>query len=189
MRPDEIANAGLPPGTAAQVNDATGQISVLSKRDATSGLSQKDQVVAKQKLTTVNLARQQLQNIQQRFNAIKDSLSAGGGGQGSLPTPKGQAFDRAVDQMRSTLTALTRVPGVGAMSDFETKLDQAKFPSRTDYEEVTQQQINDIGMMLRTIEEGYHGLLNGTTPAAPDQPEAPDVSALSDEELLRALGG
>lgn len=188
MNPQEIQTAGLPAGTAAQVNDETGQIQVLSKRDATSNLSQKDATVAKQKLTTINLARQQLQNIQQRFNDIKDGYTAGPL-QGRLPTPKGQAFDRAVDQMRSTLTALTRVPGVGAMSDFETKLDQAKFPARTDYENVTQQQIDGIATLLRTIEEGYNGLLSGGTGvnATPDQ--EPDLSQMSDEDLLRALSG
>lgn len=187
MSAEEVRAAGLPAGTAAQRNTTTGQVNVLSKRDATSNLSQKDAATAKQKLITLNLARQQLQNIRQRFNAIKGSMVAGGGGQGRLPTPKGQAFDRAVDQMRSTLTALTKVPGIGAMSDYETRLDQAKFPSRTDYENVTQQQIDDIGMMLQTIEDGYKGLLEGTAPTQ-DAPE-PDISQLSNEDLLRALAG
>jgi ribosomal protein S13 len=187
MSAQEIQAAGLPPGTAAQRNAATGQIQVLSKRDGSSSLSQKDAATAKQKLVTINLARQQLQNIQQRFNEIKGSLVAGAGGQGKLPTPKGQAFDRAVDQMRSTLTALTKVPGIGAMSDYETRLDQAKFPNRSDYENVTQQQIDDLKMLVQTMEEGYKGLLNGEMPA---QAQAePDLSQLSDEDLLRALNG
>jgi hypothetical protein len=188
MTAREVQGAGLPVGTAAQVNDDTGQIQVLSKRDASATLSQKDATVAKQKITTINLARQQLANIQQRFNAIKDSLSAGGGGQGRLPTPSGQAFDRAVDQMRSTLTALTKVPGLGAMSDYETRLDQAKFPSRTDYEQVTQQQIDDIAMMLRTLEDGYNGLLTGGS-LPTEEPQQPDLSQVSDDDLLRALAG
>ncbi len=186
MRPEEIAASGLPPGTAAQVNDSTGQISVLSKRDATSSLSQKDAATAKQKMTTIVLARQQLQNIQQRFNDLKDTFSAGPGGS-KLPTPKGQSFDRAVDQMRSTLTALTKVPGIGAMSDYETRLDQSKFPSRGDYENVTQQQIDDIRMMLDTLDQGYRGLLEGTAPT--QQQQEPDLSQLSNEDLLKALAG
>lgn len=185
MSPDEVKAAGLPAGTAAQVNTGTGQINVISRRDATANLSQKDAATAKQKLITLNLARQQLQNIRQRFNEIKGSLVAGGGGQGRLPTPKGQAFDRAVDQMRSTLTALTKVPGIGAMSDYETRLDQAKFPSRTDYENVTEQQIDSIARMLETIETGYKGLLG----EQPQEQEQQDFSQLSDEDLLRALGG
>lgn len=159
LNPDQVASAGLPAGTSAQQNTQTGEIRVLSKRDNTSTLSQKDQTTAKLKLQTVQLARAQLNDIRAAFSEIENTLSAGGGGQGLNPSVKGQAFDRAVDQMRSTLTALTRVPGVGAMSDYETKLDQAKFPSRRDYEEVTKQQIDAIEQQLKIIESGYNSLL------------------------------
>jgi hypothetical protein len=107
-------------------------------------------------------------------------VSAGAFGQGRLPTERGKAFDAAVDQMRSTLTALTRVPGVGAMSDYETRLDQAKFPSRQNYESVTAQQIDAIDGMLNAIESGYTDLLGGQSQQAqPGQPApAVDVEAL-----------
>jgi hypothetical protein len=165
LSPEEVQSVGLPAGTAAQVDLATGKVDVLSKRDATGGLSQKDMTVAKQKLNTVSLARQQLQHIRAKFGEIKGTMSAGPL-QGRLPTPSGQAFDAAVDQMRSTLTALTRVPGVGAMSDYETKLDQAKFPDRKKYETVTEDQLNQLDNMLNAIETGYGDML-GTTSEAP----------------------
>lgn len=179
MTPEEVAGSGLPPGTAAQVNDDTGQISVLSKRDATGNLSQKDATTAKLKLNTVKVARQQLANIRKRFDAIKGGATAGPFGQGRIPSEGGRAFDRSVDQMRSTLTALTRVPGVGAMSDYETRLDQAKFPTRQEYESVTEQQIEGIESMLAAIETGYSDLLSGTPIAepAPAQPAAAQPTA------------
>lgn len=161
LTPEEIAAAGLPAGTSAQKSLKTGKVDVLSRRDNTGVLSQKDATTAKMKLNTVQLARQQLQKIRESFAGIKGSLSAGGFGQGHMPTESGQSFDAAVDQMRSTLTALTRVPGVGAMSDYESKLDQAKFPSRTDYEATTEQKIAGIEDMLALIENGYTGLLSG----------------------------
>jgi hypothetical protein len=160
LTPQEIAAAGLPPGTAAQT-DGSGKIDVLSKRDATGGLSQKDMTTARQKLNTISIARRQLQNIKDRFGELQGSMSAGSFGQGKLPTPKGKAFDAAVDQMRSTLTALTRVPGVGAMSDYETRLDQAKFPSRQNYEAVTAQQIGYIEEFLNGVEGGYQNMMSG----------------------------
>lgn len=188
MTPQEVQGAGLPPGTAAQVNDETGQISILSKRDATANLSQKDATTAKQKLVTVQLAKQQLERIRARFEKLKGSMAAGAFGQGRLPTEAGKSFDAAVDQMRSTLTALTRTPGVGAMSDYETKLDQAKFPARTNYESVTEEQIQAIDDQLTLIDRGYRGLLEGSGPVQQDEPE-PDLSQLSDDDLLRALSG
>jgi hypothetical protein len=183
MSPQEIQSAGLPPGTAAQMNDDTGQISVLSKRDSTGNLSQKDQTTAKLKLNTVKVAKKQLANIRSKFQGIKGTLSAGYGGQGMLPTEGGKSFDAAVDQMRSTLTALTRVPGVGAMSDYETKLDQSKFPTRQNYESVTEQQIADLEDMLALIENGYSDLLSGTQTAGPAAP-----AALSLDEIRAKYG-
>lgn len=180
LTPTEIQAAGLPPGTSAQLDTATGKIDVLSKRDTTGGLSQKDATTAKMKLNTVSVARRQLANIRTRFAGIRNSASAGPFGQGKIPTEGGRAFDRAVDQMRSTLTALTRVPGVGAMSDYETKLDQAKFPTRNEYESVTEQQIADLDNMLNAIEAGYRDLLNGTGPQATPDGEA----ALGDDEAI-----
>jgi hypothetical protein len=173
LTPDEVKAAGLPPGTAAQRDTTSGKIDVLTKRDTTGSLSQKDMVTAKQKLNTVKLARQQLNNIKNRFQSLKGTMSAGAFGQGKVPSEKGRAFDRSVDQMRSTLTALTRVPGVGAMSDYETRLDQSKFPTRDEYESVTEQQIGDLEAMLNAIETGYTDLLSG----APITPEAPAQSA------------
>jgi len=161
MAAEEVAAAGLPAGSSAQIDERTGKIDVLSKRDQTATLSQKDATTAKMKLNTVKLARQQLNNIRQRFEPLKGSMSAGAFGQGKVPSEKGRAFDAAVNQMRSTLTALTRVPGVGAMSDYETRLDQAKFPTRDEYEAVTEQQIGDLDNMLNAIESGYSDLING----------------------------
>jgi ribosomal protein S13 len=188
LSPEEVRAAGLPAGTAAQRNIGTGQINVMSKRDATANLSQKDATTAKQKLVTVQLAKQQLERIRARFEKLKGSMAAGAFGQGRLPTEAGKSFDAAVDQMRSTLTALTRTPGVGAMSDYETKLDQAKFPARTNYESVTEEQIQAIDDQLTLIDRGYRSLLEGSGPVQEDAPE-PDISQLSDEDLLRALSG
>jgi hypothetical protein len=128
------------------------------------GITPKDATVAKNKINTVKLARQQLADIRRAFEPLKDSISAGPFGQGRAPTPEGNAFDRAVDRMRSTLTALTRVPGVGAMSDYETRLDQAKFPNRGDYEKTTQESIDALDAMLNAVETGYTDLLSGDEP-------------------------
>jgi hypothetical protein len=178
LTPQEVQAAGLPAGTSAQIDEATGKIDVLSKRDTTATLSQKDANTAKLKLNTVKIARNQLQKIKAAFETGRGGAgpNAFGGAQGWMPTQQGKTFDAAVDQMRSTLTALTRVPGVGAMSDYETKLDQAKFPSRTDYESVTAEKIQGIEDMLSAIETGYSDLLSGGSAPQPDQ-QAPSPSA------------
>lgn len=174
LSPAEIEAAGLPAGTSAQRDINTGKIDVLSKRDQSASLSQKDSTVAKIKLNSVKLARQQLNAIKEAFAQGKGGAgpNAFGPGQGLLPTQAGKLFDSRVDQMRSTLTALTRTPGVGSMSDYESKLDQSKFPKRGDYESVTGDKLQQLDDMLSLIEGGYTQLLGGgATEAAAAQPQ------------------
>ena len=122
-------------------------------------------------MTQVKVARNQLNEAKRRYEALKDTFSAGPGGQ-FIPTPAGKAFDAAINSMRGSITALTRVPGVGAMSDYETRLDQSKFPDRGQYEEVGAQQLAALEQLLDTIEQGYSEILGGRAPAPAPQ-EAP----------------
>jgi hypothetical protein len=126
--------------------------------DKAAPLAPKDATVAKQKLTQIAIARQQLNNAKQKFASLQGTLSAGPGG-GFLPTPSGRAFDAAIDGMRGTIAALTRVPGIGAMSDFETRLDQAKFPERGDYEDVIGQKLEQLDALVKGLDTGYRDLL------------------------------
>lgn len=190
LTPAEIQAAGLPAGTSAQRDTQTGKIDVLSKRDTSATLSQKDAVTAKNKLTTVRVARKQLDDIKKSFAAIQNTLSAGPLGQGKAPTEAGKKFDAAVGRMRSTLTALTRVPGVGAMSDYETKLDQQKFPDRSNYESVTADQIQGVDDLISILERGYSDLLSGGAGQA-EQPDAqaPSQTAAPAPQDRKSLGG
>lgn len=139
----------------------------------TQPLSPKDTNTARVKLTQVQIARNQLNTAKQRFEALRNTFSAGPGGN-LLPTPEGKAFDAAIDSMRGSITALTRVPGVGAMSDYETRLDQAKFPTRGKYEEVAEQQLLALEELLNTIEGGYSELLGAKPGSPPNTDAAPE---------------
>jgi hypothetical protein len=169
----QLVEVPLPDGTVQKQWVAPGQSSGAPVGAPTSAqaLSPKDTNTARVKLTQVKVARNQLNQAKAKYAALKDSFSAGPGGQ-FIPTPKGKAFDAAVDSMRGSISALTRVPGVGAMSDYETRLDQSKFPSRGNYEEVGEQQLQALEQLLNTIEQGYSELLGGKA-AAPAAPAAP----------------
>jgi hypothetical protein len=187
LTPAEVEAAGLPAGTSAQV-DQSGKIDVLSKKDTTAALSQKDATVAKIKLNQLKVAKQQLQNVRNKFAKIKGTLQAGKG-QGWIPLEAGEAFDKAVDSMKGSLTAITRVPGVGSMSDYESRIDQSKFPKRGDYESVTDDQIVAIEELLTTIESGYTDLLGGgsqqpTQSSPPKQQSGEPVRVTSPQEAM-----
>lgn len=130
-----------------------------SARDA-QRISAKDATTARQKVTQIQAARNQLRSARQAFEKIRNSFSAGLGGE-YLPTPEGQSFDRAVRNLAPLITAVTRVPGVGAMSDYESRLQEASLPSRGTYENVTVQQFQDLENLLNTVEAGYKDLLSG----------------------------
>jgi hypothetical protein len=161
LNAQEIEAAGLPAGSSAQIDEGTGKIDVLSKRDATAALSQKDATAAKLKLTTIQVGRRQLENIRKAFEEGRTGINAFGPGQGLLPTQAGKKFDAAINQIRGTWTALKRVPGIGSMSDYESKMDAAQFPGRNDYESVIEQKLQDMEDQLALLENGYSGLLSG----------------------------
>lgn len=145
-----------------------------SGRDA-QRISAKDATTARQKITQIRAARQQINSARQAFQKLKGTFSAGLGGQ-YLPTPEGQAFDRAIANLAPLITAVTRVPGVGAMSDYESKLQNAALPSRGTYEDVTAQQFQDLENLLNTVEGGYNDLLSGgqAGPTAADEETSVD---------------
>lgn len=150
-----------------------------SGRDA-QRISAKDATTARQKVTQIQTARNQLRSAMDAFNKLKGTFSAGLGGQ-YLPTPEGQAFDRAIANLAPLITAVTRVPGVGAMSDYETRLQQAALPSRGTYEDVTLQQFRDLGALLDSVEGGYTDLLSGGQADPNVSDDEDDIDSLLDQ--------
>jgi len=45
------------------------------------------------------------------------------------------------------------------MSDYETRLDQAKIPTRARYDEVTEFQLNALDDLANEVEQGYGAML------------------------------
>lgn len=123
----------------------------------------KDAATARQKLLMIESARKQLEQAKGKFSNIQGGLTAGPL-QGYLPTQGGQEFDAAIDQSRNLISGIFRVPGVGAMSDYETRLQQAAFPSRTDYESVTSQKLQTLDDQLAALERGYRDMLGEQAP-------------------------
>jgi hypothetical protein len=128
----------------------------------------------------IRMVRDQLNKAKGNYGALAGTLSAGPGG-AMLPTEGGVLFDKSIDSLRGGITAITRVPGVGAMSDYETRLDQAKFPSRNLYESAGNQQLQSLDDMLNALEVGYADMLGEeiqqpSAPAAQAAPAAPTAA-------------
>lgn len=185
LTPQEIQQANLPAGSSAQVDLDTGKIDVLSKRDNTGVLSQKDATTARNKLTILKVARKQLDSLKNTFTEGRaGAMNAFGPGQGVLPTQAGKKFDAALAQIRGTFTGIKRVPGVGSMSDYESKLDAAQFPDRNDYESVIEQKLQGMEDQLALLENGYTDLLSGGQQEQPAQAPARQQAGADIQSLL-----
>lgn len=171
LPPEAIKAYGLPEGTVAQVGPK-GKIEIISK-PPDQQFTPKDLSAARAKLNQIRIAKNQLNVLKTKYAALKDTFSSGIGG-AWVPSEAGKAADAAVNSMRDTITSLTRTPGIGSMSDFETRLAQLKFPDRGQYESVSQQQIQSLEQLINDLDSGYREILSGTQtqspPSAPVQP-------------------
>jgi len=122
-------------------------------------LTGKDLAAANGKIQTAQNLKRQIAEARTRFAQIKGTLAAGPITGMNPFSEQGQQFDASIDALRSTVTALTRTPGVGAMSDYETRLDQSKIPSRGKYESTTEQQLQELETFADNILSGYGDMI------------------------------
>jgi hypothetical protein len=149
-----------PDGTTVPkiLNTKTGELKDAGPAYVPPRLSANGRQQALGKMQTVKVLKQQLADIREAWTPIKNSYSAGYL-QGWVPSPKGKAFDKAVAAARGTIRQLTRVPGEGSMSDWEGKIDQAKLPDRGEYENVTEQSMDQLEKLIKAYEDSTNEML------------------------------
>jgi hypothetical protein len=103
-----------------------------------------------------------------RVKAASEKLSFGGPVIGGVVgmTPDGQELDQANAQLLTELTALTRVPGVGAQSDLETRLANLQLPSSAMYPQVRANAIKELELFLGDLEAALTNVGGQGAPSA-----------------------
>lgn len=171
---EEVAAMGYPAGTVAQRNLSTGQVTTSYTPPASSSNGRVSQTqmrqanAAKQKLIDLQSVRNQLDLVRQKFAPLRDSFSAGIGGN-FIPSVEGKQFDASVDLLRQFIRKLTRTPGEGSMSDWEGKIASLANPSRGDYEQVTADKLDQLDQLVNQLEQGYGAILQDNAPGAEQQ--------------------
>lgn len=136
-----------------------------------SGLSKQQYGAIKSKVNNLAVIKGQLA----RVKAAEDKLQSGGfggpvwgriPGAGSLDT-ESAVYDKALANLNALVRQLTRTPGEGAMSDYESKLASAIPPSRSDSREARAEAIAGIEDLINNLEQGYGEMLGQQGAAGP----------------------
>lgn len=176
MTPQEIQASGLPAGTAAQINDQTRQIQVLSKPSVApqeSAAERKARVEAKVKMPRVAAALRRADRLGQAIETISKGTFVNGGPADAKVlqyTDDGREVMAASAQLMPELQALTRVPGIGSQSDLEARLASLAMPSLEMPPEVNRRSQAELVAFINDLKAAYETIANGT-PAPTDVPD------------------
>ena len=161
MTPQEVASAGLPQGTSAQVNEATGAISVLNKPLPTSP-KQANADVIKQAAQLPSLLRRVDRVAQASEKLGLPGMDGGPIDQYALGVSEsGQELESAVGQLRSMLMPFVRVPGVGSQSDLEARLDGLQYPDASQPPAVRARNIAELQKFIADLSRVYSTVIKG----------------------------
>lgn len=150
--PEELSAVGLPEGTSAQIG-ADGKMSVLRTMSA-QDLTVRNE--ARRKIPRIEALDRRVGRVESAVNAFDNErfVNTGPLDQAvSKFTKKGQELEQSVLQAQSELQALTRIPGIGAQSDWEGRLQLLAWPSVSFAPEVNKRAIAEIKSFARDIQE------------------------------------
>lgn len=167
----EASSMGLPAGPVYQrgpdgeVKAVTGTASAAD----TSQLTKTQAGVIRTKLKGINAIESQLGRVEAAMRDLDKkgwTGTLGGLVPGSFDA-ESDRFDKAVGALSPLIRQLTRVPGEGAMSDYESRLAELTLPSRRSTKEGRQEVIASMKDLLRITRAGYRELLGEAASAAP----------------------
>lgn len=120
--------------------------------------------VVVQKVRMLPVVRQQLQRVKDLAAEMEQQGtlargSVGGLVPGAVAGGTSERFDKAVGALRKSILSLTRTPGVGSMSDYETRLDEMQLPGRWGSDAGRAEAIAGIDTLISGLEQGYREML------------------------------
>ncbi|NYD88744.1 hypothetical protein [Sphingomonas melonis] len=119
--------------------------------------------LARNKLSSLTALETQLNRAEAALRKAKYTGPIAGRLPGGI-SGADSAADAAIANLAPLVRQLTRVPGEGAMSDYESRLAQAGLPSRSQTVEGRKQSLDDIRALVAQTKAGYSDLV-GDSPA------------------------
>lgn len=111
------------------------------------------------KLANATAARRQLTRVRSAIGALSGSMIDGGPADAKVLkyTKKGQEIDASNAALLQSLTTLTRIPGVGAQSDLEQRLQQLRLPSYEFSPDVNAKTVKELEAFIGDLEVALRG--------------------------------
>ncbi|APX66277.1 hypothetical protein V3I01_08030 [Sphingomonas sp. gentR] len=119
--------------------------------------------LARTKISALNALDNQLNRVEKALANAKNRGPIAGRLPGGINGKDGAA-DAAIRQLAPLVRQLTRVPGEGAMSDYESRLVEAGQPSRSQTPEALRETLAGYRDLINTTRAGYSDIL-GNAPA------------------------
>jgi hypothetical protein len=141
-------------------------------RDKPAAADVKLQNDARMKMPRVAALGRQLSRVEAASQAIAKNIAFDGGEADKYiidRTEEGRELVAAIAQLRPTITALTRVPGIGSQSDLEARLDGLQFPTSEMPPEVRQRSLEELKAFSADLVDVYKSILGGQGPAEQQQ--------------------
>lgn len=137
------------------------------------GLTRTQAGVVRQKLTGLRTINGQLDRVDATLKALEEDGWAGPVW-GKVPLtgsmdPESAAFDKSIASLTALVRQLTRTPGEGAMSDYESRLAAMIPPARSDNKAARDEALAGIRELVRNLQMGYREMLDpeGDDPTPP----------------------
>jgi hypothetical protein len=130
---------------------------------------------AKMKMPRVSATLRQLDRVEKASQAIANNKLFDGGEVDAKyidRTQEGRELVAAIAQLRPSLTALTRVPGIGSQSDLEARLDGLQFPSSDLPPAVRQKNVEELKAFVSDLRDVYTSLADDQSPEQEQAPQA-----------------
>lgn len=120
--------------------------------------------LAKNKLTALDAIDNQLNRVEKALAKAKYRGPVAGRIPGGI-SGADSAADAAIRQLAPLMRQLTRVPGEGAMSDYESRLAEAGQPSRAQTDEGLQETLAGYRDLIKATRAGYADIAGSAAPA------------------------
>jgi hypothetical protein len=173
--PEEVAAMGFAPGTVVQI-DQNNKADVLQSPPKPT-LTGKQRENATTKLASLTAIETQLNRVEELIPALEKGGWTGylGGLVPGALDKESDAYDAALATLTSLTRQLTRTPGEGSMSDYETRLAAAIPPGRRMGPEGRDESILAMRALIKATRDGYQELLSDGAPQGQQGPNIGDV--------------